>query len=132
MVYGWRAAFIILRGYYSRRHLRTIRAVVTRWAPPRENNTENYVRHVSQYTGIHPDALLPPPDADPVTWRMIAAAMAQHENGPHTIDATPCCEDGKPLSEATKKPRRQTTRADGGVFRVFLRLTRLDVVVSRG
>ena len=34
-----------------------------------------------------PDALLPPPDADPVTWRMIAAAIAQHENGPHTIDS---------------------------------------------
>lgn len=53
--YGLRAGFIILKRYIERYHLCTIRKIVTRWAPPAENNTNNYVALVVAKTGIHAD-----------------------------------------------------------------------------
>ena len=59
MEYGWRAAFVILcRTYYGKYGLKTIRDIVSRWAPAKENNTEAYIRHVSDYTGISPNKVL--------------------------------------------------------------------------
>lgn len=53
--YGLRAGFIILKRYIERYHLCTIRKIVTRWAPPAENNTNNYVALVVAKTGIPAD-----------------------------------------------------------------------------
>lgn len=50
--YGFRAAFRILRTYSTRFQL-TIWNVIVTWAPPNENDTENYVKFVSVYLGIH-------------------------------------------------------------------------------
>ena len=48
MKYGWRAAFRLLcHTYYGKYKLRTIRALITRWAPPKENDTEVYIRRVT-------------------------------------------------------------------------------------
>ena len=33
----------------------TIRDIISTWAPPNENDTENYIKNVSQWTGIKPD-----------------------------------------------------------------------------
>ena len=69
MEYGWRAAFVILcRTYYGKYKLKTIRDIVTRWAPPKENNTPAYIRHVSDYTGIGPDRDLGDPKTHPTNW----------------------------------------------------------------
>jgi hypothetical protein len=46
MDYGFRAAFCILRTYFSKRGVRTLRQLISRWAPPTENNTEAYIRKV--------------------------------------------------------------------------------------
>ena len=82
MEYGWRAAFVILcRTYYGKYGLKTIRNIVTRWAPPKENNTEAYIRHVSDYTGIGPDRDLGDPQTHPTNWLLIGYAMAVMENG---------------------------------------------------
>ena len=82
MEYGWRAAFVILcRTYYGKYGLKTIRGIVTRWAPPKENNTEAYIRHVSDYTGIGPDRDLGDPQTHPTQWLLIGYAMAVVENG---------------------------------------------------
>ena len=82
MEYGWRAAFVILcRTYYGKYKLRTIRDIVTRWAPPKENNTEAYIRHVSDYTGIGPDRDLGDPKTNPTNWLLTGYAMAVMENG---------------------------------------------------
>lgn len=53
--YGLRAGFIILKRYIERYHLSTIRKIVSRWAPPAENNTNNYVALVVAKTGIPAD-----------------------------------------------------------------------------
>ena len=82
MEYGWRAAFVILcKTYYGKYKLRTIRDIVTRWAPPKENNTPAYIRHVSDYTGIGPDRDLGDPQTHPTNWLLIGYAMAVMENG---------------------------------------------------
>ena len=82
MEYGWRAAFRILTNtYYNKYKLRTIRAIVSRWAPNNENNTAAYIRHVSDYTGIGPDKVLASPQECPTDWLLIGYAMAVVENG---------------------------------------------------
>ena len=82
MEFGWRAAFVILcKTYYGKYKLRTIRDIVSRWAPAKENNTEAYIRHVSDYTGIGPDRDLGDPQTHPTNWLLIGYAMAVMENG---------------------------------------------------
>ena len=82
MKWGWRAAFVILcRTYYGKYKLRTIRDIVSRWAPAKENNTPAYIRHVSDYTGIGPDRDLGDPQTHPTNWLLIGYAMAVMENG---------------------------------------------------
>ena len=82
MEYGWRAAFVILcKTYYGRYKLRTIRDIVSRWAPAKENNTAAYIRHVSDYTSIGPDRVLESPKECPTDWLLIGYAMAVVENG---------------------------------------------------
>ena len=82
MEYGWRAAFVILcRTYYGKYGLKTIRDIVSRWAPAKENNTEAYIRHVSDYTGISPNKVVGSPQEHPTQWLLIGYAMAVVENG---------------------------------------------------
>ena len=80
--WGWRAAFVILcKTYYGKYGLKTIRDIVSRWAPAKENNTPAYIRHVSDYTGIGPDRDLGDPKTHPTNWLLIGYAMAVMENG---------------------------------------------------
>lgn len=53
--FGFRAIF---RNYITKydRGIRTIRALITEWAPPSENNTAAYIAAVCQRTGFDPDA----------------------------------------------------------------------------
>ena len=100
MEYGWRATFVILcKTYYGKYKLRTIRDIVTRWAPPKENNTPAYIRHVSDYTGIGPDRDLGDPQTHPTNWLLIGYAMAVMENG-KTLPPIPMI---KGFSLATEK-----------------------------
>ena len=85
--YGWRAAFYLLtRTYYHKYRLYTIRAIVSKWAPPNENNTRAYVDNVSRLTGIDPDEPLGIPSEQPERWMMVGAAMAIQENGTSSLD----------------------------------------------
>ena len=54
--YGWRAAFYLLtRTYYHKYRLYTIRMIISKWAPPNENQTSKYIENVCRLTGIAPD-----------------------------------------------------------------------------
>ena len=87
MKWGWRAAFRLLcHTYYGKYKLRTIRAIITRWAPPKENNTEAYIRSVTDRIGIGPDKELGDPQIHPTQWMMIGIAMAIVENGTTNLD----------------------------------------------
>ena len=90
MKWGWRAAFRLLcHTYYGKYKLRTIRALITRWAPPKENDTEVYIRRVTDRIGIGPDRELGDPATHPTTWMMIGIAMAIVENGTANINSIP-------------------------------------------
>ena len=85
--WGWRAAFYLLtRTYYHKYRLFTIRAIVTKWAPPSENNSKAYVENVSRLTGIGPDEPLGIPSDQPARWMALGIAMAIQENGTESLD----------------------------------------------
>ena len=85
--WGWRAAFYLLtRTYYHTYRLYTIRAIISKWAPPMENKTEVYIANVSRLTGIAPDEPIGIPSDKPARWIAIGRAMAIQENGTESID----------------------------------------------
>ena len=79
MAYGYRAIFRILRNYYNNYHLDTIRNMITRWAPPKENHTEKYIQFVSGYSGIPADDPININDREQMI--RIVAGMSRVENG---------------------------------------------------
>lgn len=83
MEYGFRAAFKIMRTYYSKYHLKTLRGIISRWAPPSENDTKRYIAFVQSQAKIaSPDTVLPNPwGFDCKVWQEIILAMAWYENG---------------------------------------------------
>ena len=66
--------------------LYTIRAIISRWAPPNENNTKRYIENVARLTGITPDEPLGIPSEKPARWIMLGAAMALQECGAEGFD----------------------------------------------
>ena len=85
--YGWRAAFYLLtRTYYHKYRLYTIRSIISKWAPPCENNSKAYVENVSRLTGIDPDEPIGIPSDRPARWIALGMAMAIQENGFESLD----------------------------------------------
>lgn len=85
--YGWRAAFYLLtRTYYHKYRLYTIRGIISKWAPPIENETQTYIANVSRLTGIAPDEPIGIPSDRPSHWMMVGMAMAIQENGTSSLD----------------------------------------------
>ena len=76
--WGYRAMFVLLESYRRRYGIDTLRAIVTRWAPPIENDTESYIRFVAERAEVDPDAVLLPRD---VRLRAITEAMSRFERG---------------------------------------------------
>lgn len=79
MAYGYRAAFRMIRTYYNKRGLKTIREIINRWAPPIENHTDIYVNTVSKYAGYPADEIIDLND-EPL-FKKIIAGMHIQENG---------------------------------------------------
>lgn len=77
--WGYRAALVILRNYRKRYGLTTLRELITRWAPPGENNTRAYLDTVARRSKLRPD--LPVDLHNPDTVVRLLEAMAYVENG---------------------------------------------------
>ena len=80
MAYGYRAAWKILQSYYERFCMEgkpfTVRNIISRWAPPNENDTEAYIISVLKLASIGgKENLLPPSNVSSYgkLSRMIAA-----------------------------------------------------------
>lgn len=84
IAWGYRAMFVLLFTYHKNGH-QTIRKMVSRYAPPVENDTEGYIRLVTQWSGIQPDKILLP--TDPVQMLPIVSAMSRVENGIPAVEA---------------------------------------------
>lgn len=82
--YGIRALARVLRSYYDQ-GLTTVRAMITRWAPPSENDTDAYVAAVANYSGLSADV---PIDSIDLALPLLVPAIIMHENGtqPYTAD----------------------------------------------
>ncbi|MBH3494368.1 structural protein [Pseudomonas aeruginosa] len=78
--WGIRAIARTLITYQDKHALRTIRQIISRWAPPSENNTESYIRQVAARVGVAPDARIDVYDYR--TMRTLVEAIVRHENGP--------------------------------------------------
>lgn len=81
-VHGIRAGARILRTYFRKYGANTIETIIYRWAPPTgdngeyENDTKNYIKNVSEWSGIDKDTPL-----DDRTYPAVIAAMIRMENG---------------------------------------------------
>jgi len=88
--WGIRALARVLISYQDRHGLRTVRAIISRWAPPVENQTSSYIDHVAHRLGVGADDPLDVHDYRVL--RGLVEAIIAHENGqqPYTdaqIDA---------------------------------------------
>jgi hypothetical protein len=79
---GIRATIINLQSYYKKGY-RTIRQIISRWAPPSENNTENYITYVANRCGISPEI---PISFNKATVQKIVEAIIIKENGKLYMD----------------------------------------------
>lgn len=84
-LFGFRAAFRILRSYLGVHGLCTLEQVIFRWAPPEDgNDTRSYVETVSRRSGVRAKALLQWGDREKVL--AVVAAMAWVESRMESVD----------------------------------------------
>jgi hypothetical protein len=76
--FGFRALCATLRTYIVEDDCRTIEEIVSRWAPPVENNTAAYIQCVQLDTGFSKTAVLVP---DGPTLYKLAHAITTQETG---------------------------------------------------
>lgn len=83
MPYGYRAMIKLLQNYSRLNGCHTLRTMISRWAPPSENDTRSYISTVSKLTGIDPDKQINVDDRR--TMCNLAAAMSYVENGAKAV-----------------------------------------------
>jgi hypothetical protein len=76
---GIRALAKLLLTYFNKYRHNTVQAIISRWAPQVENNTNAYVNHVSKALGVEPDSKIVLTNPD--TLERIVTAIIVHENG---------------------------------------------------
>ncbi len=74
--HGIRAAFCLLRTYRNKYKAVCIEDIITRWAPPTENDTRKYICDVCRLTGFGGKERLTEND-----WPQLVGAMARIECG---------------------------------------------------
>ena len=79
MEWGYRAMFMLLYTYAVKHDCGTLRQMISRYAPPSENNTESYIRRVAHATHLDSDEVIFTTDG--ATMTAIVAAMSEVENG---------------------------------------------------
>ena len=85
MAYGYRAMFVLIHYYVRSLGLKTVRQIISRYAPPSENHTESYIRHVADAILRGPDSPIDLNSMDEMV--LMVAAMSKVENGvPANID----------------------------------------------
>ena len=91
-VWGWRAAFYLLLKYYYKNKLKTPRMIITKWAPPSENNTDAYVHNVMEFMhkngfpNLSELATLANPYEFRFQWVQFVKAMTIQESGKMPAD----------------------------------------------
>ncbi len=76
---GYRAIGSNVLAYKNKYGINTIRGIVSRWAPPSENNTAAYISQMTKELGVGPDDPLNVQDKETMTRLM--RGISKHENG---------------------------------------------------
>ncbi len=85
LAYGYRAAWKLMESYRMRlseaKKAFNIHNIISRWAPPNENDTRAYINHVVRLSGIPEFQLLTPPGIRKDQVMKVIEAMTCVENG---------------------------------------------------
>lgn len=85
MAYGYRAIFKIIDTYYTKYYLKTIKQIISRYAPSNENSTDDYIDFVCKRAELLPDQELSLYDKS--TLIRIVSAISTMENGVEAVKA---------------------------------------------
>lgn len=77
--WGIRAMCVLLISYFDRHGCDTVRKVISRWAPPKENDTDAYVNAVAKAVGVPPDEWINVHEYRRL--HPLVVAIIRHENG---------------------------------------------------
>ena len=78
-VFGIRALAKVLINYKKIHGLNTVRQIVSRYAPPNENQTKAYVQSVAKQLGVYPDSIIDIEERGVLT--VFIKAVIRMENG---------------------------------------------------
>lgn len=74
--HGYRAGLLLLANYYKKYKLHSVGAILRRFAPPTENNLDNYIRYVCTHSNILPYQFI---TLKTLLWK-IAPLIAKYES----------------------------------------------------
>lgn len=77
--YGLRAALVNLKNGYFNKGYNTINKIITKWAPPTENNTSSYINYVCAVMGMGKDDVLDYENKN--TMWLLLKAIAKRDGG---------------------------------------------------
>jgi len=77
---GLRALMVTLRTYQNKHGLKTIRQIISRWAPGSENNTEKYISAVAGFMSVAPNSEVDLSSKS--TLIQLSKAIVKHECSP--------------------------------------------------
>lgn len=77
--HGIRALGKNLITYYQKHGLDTVGEIITRWAPPKENKTDAYIKAICEQLGVAADQQIDV--TNPRTLAALCAGIVNHENG---------------------------------------------------
>lgn len=83
--YGIRALCKILLTYQRKYGLKTVKAMIERWAPPVENDTDAYVARVAEFMSVGAYQEIHLKD-NSIQLALMAEAIIGHENGQQPYD----------------------------------------------
>jgi hypothetical protein len=113
--FGIRALARVLIQYYDRHNLFTVRGIISRWAPPVENNTDAYVAAVARALKVTPDQAMDLHDY--ARLKPLVVAIIRHENGVQPYSAA-VIDDGLRLAgvEPPAQPIAASRTVQGGTL----------------
>ena len=115
--YGIRAAAKILQTYQEKHGINTLRGVVSRWAPPEDNNdTSAYITAVSIWAGMEPDEQISLSDYAvvlPMLRAMCRVELGKPADGERWYDAATWEKGLRMAGLAPNKPLTQSRTTKG-------------------
>jgi hypothetical protein len=101
-----------LKAYGSKHKIDTLRGVISRWAPPSENDTESYIKFVSQKTGLKPDEKIDL--TNPTIRHIISGPIVLQEQGLERLKGKAQPTTEQPASQPVQQPTDDFSSFLGG------------------